>query len=77
MKHRHLTHEGYTLAAIDDILDRGRLRDWAPLLREVHGDPDGPVARRVQQVIEHHRMQGTGNAWSRLLHRRHGERSRS
>lgn len=68
MKHRHLTHEGFTLAAIDDILDRGGLQDWAPLLREVRRDPNGPVAHRVAQVIEHHRMYGTTGAWSRFLH---------
>ncbi|MEI2691809.1 MAG: hypothetical protein V9H69_19750 [Anaerolineae bacterium] len=29
MQHRHLTHEQYTLAAIDDIIARGKRRDWA------------------------------------------------
>ncbi len=31
MQHRHLTHEQYTLAAIDDIIARGKRRDWAEL----------------------------------------------
>lgn len=31
MKHRHLTHEDLTLAAIDDIISRGRLGDWFDL----------------------------------------------
>ena len=31
MQHRHLTHEQYTLAAIDDIIARGKRRDWADL----------------------------------------------
>ncbi len=31
MQHRHLTHERYTLAAIDDIIARGKRRDWAEL----------------------------------------------
>ena len=30
MKHRRLTHEGFTLAAIEDILDRGKMPDWVP-----------------------------------------------
>lgn len=34
MKHRHLGHEGFTLAAIDDFIDRGTDEDWAEL-REV------------------------------------------
>ena len=69
MKHRHLTHETFTLAAIDDILDRGALRDWAPLLREVRRHPTGATAQRVSRVLRHHRMYGTTNAWSRFLER--------
>lgn len=31
MVHRHLNHEGYTLAALDDVIGRGLRRDWADL----------------------------------------------
>lgn len=31
MLHRHLTHQEYTLAAIDDTIARGKRRDWAEL----------------------------------------------
>jgi hypothetical protein len=31
MQHRHLNHQNLTLAAIDDIIDRGRLDDWKEL----------------------------------------------
>jgi hypothetical protein len=31
MVHRHLNHEEYTLAAIDDVIARGKRRDWAEL----------------------------------------------
>ena len=31
MLHRHLNHSGWTLAAIDDVIARGRLRDWKEL----------------------------------------------
>jgi len=31
MLHRHLNHQQYTLAAIDDIISRGRLEDWLSL----------------------------------------------
>jgi hypothetical protein len=50
MKHRHLTHEGYTLAAIEDVLARGSIPDWAPLVREIQAQPDGEIARRVERV---------------------------
>lgn len=31
MRHRHLNHDGYTLAAIDDVIARGKWQDWADL----------------------------------------------
>ncbi len=31
MLHRHLNTEEYTLAAVDDVIDRGRRKDWAQL----------------------------------------------
>jgi hypothetical protein len=31
MLHRHLNHQQYTLAALDDLIDRGKREDWAQL----------------------------------------------
>ncbi|MFO7681519.1 MAG: hypothetical protein R6X34_15855 [Chloroflexota bacterium] len=31
MIHRHLTHHQFTLAAIDDVIARGKRRDWSEL----------------------------------------------
>jgi hypothetical protein len=31
MLHRHLNHEQYTLAALDDVIGRGKRADWAEL----------------------------------------------
>lgn len=33
MLHRHLNHQRFTLAAIDDVISRGRWQDWAALRR--------------------------------------------
>ena len=33
MQHRHLIHQRLTLAAIDDVISRGRWDDWADLRR--------------------------------------------
>ena len=52
MKHRHLTHEGVTTAAIEDILSRGRLPDWAPLIAAIRDDPYGPVAEKTWMLCE-------------------------
>ena len=48
MRHRHLNHERFTLAAIDDVIARGQWEDWADLRRAVLDDPDLPdKVRRV------------------------------
>jgi hypothetical protein len=31
MLHRHLNHQQWTLAAIDDVIARGKQQDWADL----------------------------------------------
>ncbi len=38
MLHRHLNHDGYTLAAIDDVIGRGKRQDWAELRRAALAD---------------------------------------
>lgn len=35
MLHRHLNHQRFTPAAIDDVIARGRWQDWAELRRAV------------------------------------------
>lgn len=39
MIHRHLNHQRFTLAAIDDIISRGRWDDWAELREVLLHDP--------------------------------------
>ncbi|MCL2660915.1 MAG: hypothetical protein FWD64_10440 [Acidobacteriaceae bacterium] len=38
MQHRHLNHEQYTLAAIDDVIGRGQRKDWAELRQAALAD---------------------------------------
>lgn len=52
MKHRHLTHEAFTLAAIEDILARGRLPDWEPLITAIQDDPYGEIAEKTRALCE-------------------------
>jgi hypothetical protein len=64
MKHRHLTDDaGYTLPAIDDILDRGDAAAWADLAGEIERTPFGSVAERVLQICAAHPMYGTCLLW--------------
>ena len=38
MLHRHLNHQRFTLAAIDDVILRGRWDDWAELRQAALAD---------------------------------------
>lgn len=38
MLYRHLTHQQYTLAAIDDIIPRGKRQDWSQLRRSASAE---------------------------------------
>lgn len=48
MQHRHLNHQRLTLAAIDDVIARGRWRDWTELRRAVLDDPT--VLEKVRRI---------------------------
>ena len=52
MLHRHLTHQQFTLAAIDDVIARGKRRDWAELRRAALADQ--AVLRKVLRVCQAH-----------------------
>ena len=47
MIHRHLAHQAFTLAAIDDVIGRGTRRDWSELRRAVLRD------RRLLEKVLH------------------------
>lgn len=53
MQHRHLDLEDgqYTLAAIDDVIARGRWQDWADLRRAVLDDP--ALLADVERLCRH------------------------
>lgn len=52
MLHRHLNHSDYTLAAIDNVIDRGQWPDWLALRRAALADPD--VLAKVHKVCLAH-----------------------
>ena len=52
MEHRHLTHRQLTLAAIDDIISRGKRLDWAGLRRAMLDDRH--VLEKVLRVCQAH-----------------------
>ena len=50
MDHRHLEHDDLTLAAIDDLIERGDRSAWAELGRAVQNDP--VVRTRTRRVTD-------------------------
>ncbi len=72
MIHRHLDLppdtpvEALPLAAVHDLLDRGDLDDWRPLLRHIERHPDGELAGAVARLVDAFPMYGTSpllRAW--------------
>lgn len=70
MIHRHLDVAENTPvhqlqpAAVDDLLDRGTLDDWAPLVQAIAADPWGRLADTVLQLCSAHPMYGTSRLWA-------------
>ncbi|MHB1608845.1 hypothetical protein [Acidiferrobacter thiooxydans] len=52
MLHRHLNHQTLTLAAIDDVIGRGKVYDWADLRSAVLRDRT--VREKVFRVCQAH-----------------------
>ena len=52
MQHRHLNHQDFTLAAIDDLIGRGGLPDWDRLRSAVLSQAE--VRAKVTRVCEAH-----------------------
>lgn len=52
VEHRHLEPRALTLAAIDDVIARGRMRDWLELRDAARADP--AVVRRIARVCAAH-----------------------
>ena len=52
MLHRHLNHQRLSLAAIDDVILRGRWQDWADLRRAVLADRS--LLDKVERVCRPH-----------------------
>ena len=48
MKHRHLNHSRYTLAAIDSLITRGEKADWMELMEAAKND--AALLGKIQRV---------------------------
>jgi DNA-binding XRE family transcriptional regulator len=70
--HRHLDVPPGTpvaklpVAALHDLLDRGDLDDWRPILVAIEREPHGEIASRVARLVDAYPMYGTSpllRAW--------------
>jgi hypothetical protein len=52
MQHRHLNHEDFTLAAIDDIISNGTLEDWEDLHMAILKDPT--LLKKVKRICNNY-----------------------
>ncbi len=52
MQHRHINHEAFTTAVIDDIIERGKRVDWAELRDSAASDP--VILRKILRVCVAH-----------------------
>lgn len=72
MRHRHLEDaetplSELGLAALDDLLDRGDLDDWQPVLTEIVRDPWSGLAQRLSGLLEHRPPGETTTLWRSWL----------
>ena len=51
MNHRHIIDAGYSLAAIDSVIERGQRKDWA--LLQISMRDDLGLCRKVFHVASH------------------------
>jgi hypothetical protein len=83
MRFRHLDYaadagvDELGTAAIDDLLDRGDLTDWAPLAAAIADDPFGDLAETVLHLCDAHQMYGTSALWRSWIGRLRGMSSGS
>jgi len=71
MLHRHLNHLDFTLAAIDDVISRGKMGDWEDLRVAVIDDPH--VAEKVLRVCRPYageRYAQRHHFWAQYVHGR-------
>lgn len=73
MRHRALDYPSGTsaselgAAALDELIARGDLDDWAPVLAEIRRKPDGALAVRVERLLDGRPDDGSSAVWRAFL----------
>lgn len=66
MLHRHLNHQRFTLAAIDDVISRGRWQDWADLRLALLAD--GTLFDKVERICRANLADPTAQRYHFWMH---------
>ncbi len=56
-------------AGLEDLLDRGDLGDWGPLVAQIKADPYGALTGTVLRLCAAHAMYGTSAIWTTWIER--------
>ncbi len=51
------------------LIERGTIRDWARVTKEIGRDPWGPVARQVEEYLSYEQPLGVGPLFERAIER--------
>ena len=63
--------------AIVEVIDRGLVPDWQPVLAEINRSPWGPVARRVERYLSYRDPDGVGTFFALAIGHARDEAARS
>ena len=75
MQHRHLItlddKQPFTLAAIDDIIERGGMADWRALAHATLNDSSGQLAAKILHLCQAHEQDDSQSflAWQSFAKR--------
>lgn len=67
MKHRNIDHDRLTPAAIDNIIERGELPDWMPLLKAIASDPFGTISATTLRICNANPVYGASAVFRRYI----------
>lgn len=62
---------------IVEVIDRGLVPDWQPVLAEIRRSPWGPVARRIESYLSYRDSDGVGTFFALAIEHARDEAARS
>ncbi len=65
--------ETWPMMAVLDLLDRGTIDQWAPVIRAIHVDPFGDFTGRLEGVLRRTYLYGTSRLFLTLIAHARGE----